>query len=337
MTRTTPGAMAAQMAARPLPRGAHGGDARLVAAALGLDPASVLDLSASTNPFAPDPAPAVIAQIMGGALGRYPDDDDRAVAKRAMAEVLGVDAGRVLLTNGGSEAIALVAQVLEHGWVDEPDFALYGRHLPRLDSHGPRFRSDPHNPTGRLAAEDESAAVWDEAFYPLATGRWTRARADHGAARDAPAIVLGSLTKVLRCPGLRLGYVVVPDDDGASLGHPDLLARLEARQPRWSVATPALGALPDLLERSDPAGWARAVAQARAELRVELERFGLHPRPSDANFVLVDGAAGLRERLAPLGVVVRDCASFGLPGAVRIAVPDSKGLTRLVDALERTR
>jgi len=33
-------------------------------------------------------------------------------------------------------------------------------------------------------------------------------------------------------------------------------------------------------------------------------------------------APGLREALAPHGVIVRDCANFGLPGVVRIAVPN---------------
>ena len=35
----------------------------------------------------------------------------------------------------------------------------------------------------------------------------------------------------------------------------------------------------------------------------------------------------------PLGIVVRDCASFGLDGVVRIAVPDADGLARLEHAL----
>jgi histidinol-phosphate/aromatic aminotransferase/cobyric acid decarboxylase-like protein len=50
--------------------------------------------------------------------------------------------------------------------------------------------------------------------------------------------------------------------------------------------------------------------------------------------VLVD--APLRERLAPAGVVVRDCASFGMPGVTRIAVPDDRGLARLEEALRAT-
>ena len=62
---------------------------------------------------------------------------------------------------------------------------------------------------------------------------------------------------------------------------------------------------------------------------------GLAAEPSDAPWVLVR-APGLRARLAPHAVLVRDCASFGLPDHARVAVPDPAGLIRLADALHRT-
>jgi len=34
------------------------------------------------------------------------------------------------------------------------------------------------------------------------------------------------------------------------------------------------------------------------------------------------------------GIVVRDCASFGLPSHVRVAVPDCAGIDRLSTALD---
>jgi histidinol-phosphate/aromatic aminotransferase/cobyric acid decarboxylase-like protein len=297
------------------PAGDHGGDGRRVAAALGLDPSSVLDLSASMNPVAPDPRPLLARHLH--ATQRYPDP---APATAALAEVLAVDRRRLLLTNGGSEAIALVGAEVRRGWVEEPDFSLYRRHLETLEPGAPLFRSNPHNPTGVLAGAEDRAEVWDEAFYPLATGSWTRGDADRGS------VVVGSLTKVLACPGLRLGYVLAPDAE--------LLERLARRQPCWSVNGLASDALPALLATVDLPAWAVAITELRQQLVDLLLRHGLQPRPSAANYVLVARAAGLRQRLARQGVIVRGCASFGLSDHVRIAVPDAGGLDRLAAALE---
>ena len=288
------------------PAGPHGGDGARVAAALGLDPSEVLDLSASLNPFAPDVA-AVVARHLD-ALARYPDP---ARATAALAGRLGVDAERVLLTNGGSEAIALVAAELG-GRVDEPEFSL----LPRGGTAV--WRSNPNNPIGLLAPAGAEAAVWDEAFWPLAAGSWTRGDAGKGS------WVVGSLTKLLACPGLRAGYVVAPPAVD--------MAAVRRRQPYWSVNGLVAEALPELLDTVDLPRWSAGIAGLRHELAVVLQSAGLQPAPSDACWVLVE-APGLRERLAPQGVVVRDCASFGMPGWVRIAVPDERGLERLAAAL----
>ena len=294
--------------------GPHGGDGARVAAARGVEPAAVLDLSASLNPVAPDATEVVAKHV--DAIGRYPDAQ---LATEALAAAMEVDPQRLLLTNGGAEAIALVAAELGRGWADPCDFALYRRHLPILDPGGPRFRSDPHNPSGRLAGLADEAEVWDEAFYPLATGRWTQGER---------AVVVGSLTKLLACPGLRAGYVLARD--------PELVARLARRQPRWSVNGLVAAALPDLLATVDLPGWAAAVARLRSGLVNLLDNLGLAPQPSDANYVLCARAHGLRGRLAARGVVVRDCASFGLPSHARVAVPDHAGLTRLHEALEES-
>ncbi len=118
------------------------------------------------------------------------------------------------------------------------------------------------------------------------------------------------------------------------LGEPDLIARCRARQPGWSVGAVASAALPDLLEVVDLPAWSAGVARLRGALTDLLTSRGLSVRPSDANWVLVD-RGGLRETLAPHGIVVRDCASFGLPGVTRIAVPSEDGLERLTEGLAR--
>ncbi len=284
--------------------GRHGGDGLAVARALGLEPGSLLDLSQNLNPFAPDVG--ALAERHLGELRRYPDPG---APTRLLAEAVGVDPGRLLLTNGAAEAISLVAAEIGGQVRSEPEFGLH----PRGES-GPVWRSDPHNPSGHLAGPHETADVWDEAFYPLATGRWT-------AGRDG--VVVGSLTKTFACPGLRLGYLVADD-----------VERFARRQPQWSVGSLVLALLADLLERADLAGWATAIAKARDELVGVFEARGLAVRAADAPWVLVQ-APGLRDALAPHGVLVRDCAGFGLDGTARVAVPDAAGLARLAAAMDR--
>jgi histidinol-phosphate/aromatic aminotransferase/cobyric acid decarboxylase-like protein len=293
------------------PPGAHGGDGARVAAALGRAPDAVLDLSASLNPFAPD-IPSLAAPHLAS-LRRYPDVDE---AEALVAQALELPRRRLVLTAGGAQAIALVAEHLGVGWVDEPDFSLYARHLPSLDPAAPRWRSDPHNPSGRLATPGDRSAVWDEAFLPLSAGAWTRAR---------PGWALGSLTKAFACPGLRLGFAVAPDEPAATA--------LRRRRPAWAVSSLACAVVPDLLERADPRVWTDRIARARAELVAVLAARGWTAVAADAPWVLVPRAAGLRDALATQAVVVRDCASFGLADHVRIAVPDADGLAMLDRAL----
>jgi histidinol-phosphate/aromatic aminotransferase/cobyric acid decarboxylase-like protein len=302
-------------AAEPVipPAGEHGGDGAAVAAALGLEPEAVLDLSATLNPFAPDVA-ALAARHLG-TLRRYPDVD---AAEALVAGMVGAP-GRLVLTAGAAQAIALVADRLAAGRVDEPEFSLYRRHLRRLDPSGPRWRSDPHSPSGHLADPadpDDAADVWDEAYLPMSAGTWTRGR---------PGWAVGSLTKAFACPGLRIGYAVAPDEEAA--------ADLRRRRPAWAVDGLACALVPELVTAADPPTWTRLIAGAKDDLERMLRRHGLAPEPSDAPWVLVGGAAGLRTALARRAVVVRDCSSFGLPDHVRISVPDAPGLDRLDRAL----
>ena len=308
----------------PIPSpGAHGGDAQSLARALGLAVEEVLDLSMSLNPLAPDVAPLVATAA--GAARHYPDDTEATVA---LAEVIGVEVNQILLTNGGAEAIALVAEDLGTAQIIEPEFSLWRRHLhcvaPVTERLGDgRVRSNPNNPTGHLAGVDEVATVWDEAFYPLATGKWTRGDIDQGA------IIVGSLTKLFACPGLRLGYVLSADSQ--------FIDRLRWRQPRWSVSSVALAITPRLIAHAPLGEWADELIAWRATLTKTLRSYDLNVESADAPWVLVTGVHGLRDALARHGVLVRDCTNFGLADTVRIAVPGPAALARLTSVLESVR
>ncbi len=298
------------------PPGAHGGDAAAISNALGLDPAMMIDLSASMNPFAPD-TNRVIADVLRGdprVVGRYPDPD---VATGLVAAAIGVGRDRVVLTNGASEAIALVAGEVGAGNVVEPEFSLYRRYLARVAADAPRWRSNPSNPSGNLAGPNDTAAVWDEAFYPLATGKWTRG--------DDQTWRIGSLTKLWNCPGIRLGYIIAPTVEAAR--------RVRVHQPEWAVNGIALAMIPELLALTDLDGWCVRIDRLRAEFSVSLQNLGYATRRTTVNWVLIDHPT-LRADLAVHGVVVRDCASFGLPNVHRVALPMRRDLDRVLAAFE---
>jgi histidinol-phosphate/aromatic aminotransferase/cobyric acid decarboxylase-like protein len=293
--------------------GSHGGDGARLALALDVDPATILDLSASLNPCAPDIEDLASRHL--DSLRSYPDESR---ARAALAEVLEVDPQRLVLTNGAAEAIGLVAAQKPIGWVDEPEFSLYRRHLHSVQPDAPRWQSDPHNPTGLLADPLDRAEVRDEAFYPLATGRWTRG--------DESAVTIGSLTKLFACPGLRMGFVVSPDEE--------LAASISASRPVWSVGALATALIPELVETALLQEWATAIDSLRADLIALLTEHELKPEPSAANYLWIPESCGLRERLLPTGILVRSGSSFGYPDAARIAVTDDSGLERLSAALD---
>lgn len=294
--------------------GPHGGDGATIARWLGVPVEQVLDLSASLNPFAPDVEALVVRHA--AAVRRY---GDVAAAEERLAARLGVDPGLLVSTAGASQAIALVAAMRPDGYVVEPEFSGYRRHLRSVDPGSPRWRSNPHSPSGRLVPPDERAAIWDEAYWPLATGTWTRG--DHARG----AVVIGSLTKLLACPGLRLGYVLAPDASTAEA--------LRAQRPEWAVGALALEVAEDALDAIDLDDTARRVAAARTALATAVAASGWDVDAADAPWILVRGARGLRAALARRAVVVRDCTSFGWPDTVRIGIPDAGGLDRLLSAL----
>ncbi|MAT05191.1 MAG: hypothetical protein CL424_09130 [Acidimicrobiaceae bacterium] len=291
----------------------HGGRVVAAAAELGCAVDEVLDLSASLNPFAPDVG--AIVQRAARRSVAYPDDT---AAVAAMATALGEPVERVVLTNGASEAIAVLAGMHPIGDVAEPEFSQYRRHLSDVRPGAPRWRSNPSAPLGRLASDEDQAFVWDESFHALATGRWSRG--------ESATWRIASLTKTWRCPGVRIGYVIAPTPDDAR--------HFRTRLPEWSVSALACAVVEQLAAESRLTEWAELIASARARLVAELAHRGLAVRDTDANWVLIDDAAWLVEPLYRRRVLVRELTDYGLPGTVRVAVATDDDTDRLLSALD---
>jgi histidinol-phosphate/aromatic aminotransferase/cobyric acid decarboxylase-like protein len=120
------------------------------------------------------------------------------------------------------------------------------------------------------------------------------------------------------------------------MASPDVARCLEAARPPWTTSSVAqaagLAALAadDFVEQSR-----RRLLADRDELVLELRKLGLRPLASSACFFVVpvpDGAA-MRARLLARKVVVRDCASFGMPGFIRLAARPKSDRDKLLGAL----
>ncbi len=349
----------------------HGGPDYAELAALGLSPDEVIDFSANANPYGP--SPRVRAALAEVSLDRYPDAQALALRER-LAQLHGLTPNHVIAGNGTTELIWLLGMAyLQHGdpvVIIGPTFGEYraaarvmGASVTEyrtpaadfqpdvnaiaalIEQQQPRltFLCNPNNPTGvylvREAVEALAAAcgksllVVDEAYRAFVTKPWpSEPLVERGPGLnpvESNVVLLRSMTKDHALAGLRLGY---------ALASPEVVAALKKVQPPWSVNAAAqvagLAALSDedhLRETLPP------IAEAKAYLVEELTALGLRVVPSAANFLLVEVGDGraLRRKLLSHGLVVRDCASFGLPEYVRIAVRRMEECRRLIETLHQ--
>ena len=197
------------------------------------------------------------------------------------------------------------------------------------------FLCNPNNPTGRYMSEEDvreiagtlpqdSLLLLDEAYLPFVDSRWN----------SLPLLELGnvallrSMTKDFALTALRLGYMLAP---------PDVVERVRAQQHSWSVNALAQAAgIAALADTAHVEDGRRAVQDAKRYLIDELAVLGLHVIPSAANFLLVNVSAAKELRRTLLKrhrIIVRDCASFGLPDYIRIGVRAKEDCERLAAAL----
>jgi len=351
----------AELLRRPVPRRVHGGVLERELAAFGIDPPSVLDVSTSVNPYGP--APAVARAVRDAALDRYPDPT-AARAREAIATSLAARAEQVVVGNGATDLLWTLARLLlapdETLLLCEPSFSelrvaaqsggasvvawrareddgfaldadevarrsrAVGARVVALCAPGsPSGAATPIDDVLRLARVlDDTVLIVDQSFLAL-----SERHGDLLASLPANVVAVRSLTKEHAIPGVRVGYLVAA---------PALAERVEAGRAAWSVGSAAqAAAIAATREGEFVAASRRRLLAERAALASALQELGLRTVPSATGYFLVDvgNAAAFRERaLVRHGVLVRDCASFGLPAFVRVAARGGDDARRIVAA-----
>lgn len=136
------------------------------------------------------------------------------------------------------------------------------------------------------------------------------------------------MTKDYALAGLRLGYAVASNE---------IIHHLHQVCPPWNVnaAAQKAGVLV-LKDDSYLKQCEQKIREAKQFLIKELGNMGFTVLPSKTNFFLVKvgNATKFRASLLRYGILVRDCASFGLPQYARIAVLTLPQCRKLINTLK---
>lgn len=332
---------------------------------LGVQPEDILDFSVNSNPYGP--SPKVWDAIRQTPLERYPDRESLAL-RRELSQRLDVPLEQIVVGNGTAELIQLAALALskrgDNALITEPTFGEYERavrlrggkvHRWRaVPETGFAFRPDeiqkelsarsirlafvcnPNNPTGQVLPLDvldgwakqypHTLFVVDEAYLAFVPGMKSAV-----TLRRKNILTLRSMTKEYALAGLRLGYAV---------GEEAVVGALADVRPAWNVN--ALAQAAGLAALRDEAHLRQSLARLQIEkqrLVSGLQELGFDPIPSRTNYFLlpVSSGTGFRQKLLAHGILVRDCASFGLPAYVRVAARRAEENARLLKAIALVR
>jgi histidinol-phosphate aminotransferase len=293
----------------------------------------------STNGNAVGACPVAVQALRQADAAHYPDPHYTALRGR-LADVHGVASERIVVAASASEFIHRIsAAVMQQGgrtaWLPAHSYGDYERaalarglqvlRAPQApDEAALRWCCEPSSPLGqpqadlpRHAARAEGVCVLDLAYEPLrlqGTPSLTAAQRDRVWQMWTP-------NKAMGLTGVRAAYAVAPD--GADT---DPLQRIERLAPSWPLGTHGV-ALLHTWAGDEAQRWLaqslETLSEWKAQQRTLCESLGWHCLPSDANFFCARTERPYAELAAALradGIKLRDCASFGLPGHVRLGV-----------------
>ena len=351
----------------------HGGNIYGLAKTLGCSVHEIIDMSSNVNPLGPPPGLLTHLKERMDQIRALPEVDAHRAVER-FAVHFGISPNQILAGNGTTQLIYDLPRALETqlALIVGPTYAAYrdGCRQNQVDSaywltrQADDFQPDvaaienvltpcdtvyicnPNNPTGTLVEGEalrhlsrkfpEKTFIVDESYLPFVPDpeQWSLM-----VERPKNVLVLHSMSKIFRIPGLRIGFLV---------GESTLIDRMRTYALPWSVNSLALEAVHYLLSPNE------AIAHFVADTRVMLdeEKKAMHQHlsgipgirlfPSVTGFFLLQLPDPHRSdvvcgQLAQEKILVRDCANFkGLSDRfIRISLQDKAKNRKCAEALER--
>lgn len=326
----------------------------------------VVKLASNENPLGPSPRAVRALRDAADRAHRYPDSTGTAL-RQALSGTTGIPADRILLGNGSTEIVELLAKAFlspqRGAVVADQAFIMYriavrAMNAPlsavplRAERHDLAamaaacdagttlvYIGNPNNPTGTYVTRSEMAeflrrlpphvmAVVDEAYR------------DYVDLPDYPdcveflkeganIAVLRTFSKIHGLAGLRIGY---------ALAAREVIQAVEAVRSPFNTSVVAQAAARAALEDVQHVDRSKAQnAREAAFVGAELTRRGLEFVPSVTNFVLLHTSLSgteLFDRLLRLGVIVRPMEPYGYPRSVRVSIGTHAENLRFLEALD---
>ena len=264
-------------------------------------------------------------------LTNYPESQPKQLEK-LIAQQLGISPESVMVTNGATEAVYIIAQLFRHSCsiIPQPTYSEYADAC-RLNKHIITYESgnditdlpkdrvywvcNPNNPSGNVLKKGfvdyvvrrspRYTFVIDQSYGTFTKEPLLEARDMQGLPN---VILIHSLSRKYSVPGLRLGYITA---------HPSTILLLRALRHPWSIPALSIEAGKFLIEQGQPVvsdldAYLAETQRLRSELR-KIE--GMRIFETKTNYMLceldgVTGAALKNHLVHEHGMLIRDCYNF---------------------------
>lgn len=327
--------------------------------------ANAVKLSSNENPFGPSDRAKEAFQRTVHTLNRYPNTDHGPL-REAIAEVHGLDAGRVICGVGSDEIITFLCQAYA-GPKDEVVFTEHGFLMYRISAMAVGatpvevaererttdvdailkactkrtklvFIANPNNPTGTMisAAEVErlAAGLPPQAILVL-DGAYAEYVDDFDAGlsiieRRTNVVMTRTFSKIYGLGGLRIGW---------GYGPKPIIDVLNRIRGPFNLSTTQIEVAEAAVRDQDHVTRCRAEnARMRQWLAHALAELGVPSDTSMANFVLArfaspDEAEACDAFLQGEGLIVRRVSGYKLPACLRITIGDEASCRRVAHAV----
>jgi len=328
-------------------------------------------LASNENPLGPSPRAVEAAKRALADAHRYPDGGTH-VLRETLAARTGLAAEELFVGLGSSEIIDLASRVfLRAGLQGLTSFGSYAPFSVAIRASGAElvllpqknfafdleamaraitpktgviYIANPNNPTGTafglaefeefLGRVPESVlVVLDEAYVHYAPSL-NRRKTEEIFRQRANLLILRTFSKVYGLAGMRIGFAI---------GRPELHSAMNRLKTPFNTSGVAqAAALAAIDDREHVTRCIETNASERKRLSDGLMQLGLHPVPSETNFIFMEvgpEAKDICDELLHLGVIVRPLGWMGFPEAIRISVgtaeENGKCLAAMADVLAK--